>query len=155
MAKQRGFTLIELMVVVLVIALLAGLALSGYQKQIRKSRRAEARQILSEVSMRQEKYRANNATYGTCDEVMSPSTCATYNLASLHAYYTVAVTFPGSGNCSGSGVAKGNANSFILTATPRAGTDQTKDTSCTTLVLTNNCGTIEKTATGSDSSNCW
>ena len=155
MDKRRGFTLIELMVVVLVIALLAGLALSGYQKQIRKSRRAEARQILADVSMRQEKYRSNHATYGTCNDVMDPSNCTTYNLASLHPYYTVAVTFPSSGNCAASGTAKGNANSYILTATPRAGTDQVKDTSCTTLVLTNNCGTVEKTATGSDASNCW
>jgi type IV pilus assembly protein PilE len=152
MKTSKGFSLLELMIVVLVIAVLAGIALSSYQNQVRKSRRAEAKQMLSDVSMKQEKYRSNNATFGTCDQVMSPSTCASFNLAG--AFYSVAVTFPGAGTCP-SGAAKGNANSYIITATPKVGTDQVKDASCTTLVLTSSCGTISKTATGSDSSNCW
>jgi type IV pilus assembly protein PilE len=152
MRKPRGFTLLELMIVVVVMAVLATLALSGYQKQIRKSRRAEAKQMLSDVSMRQEKYRSNNATYGTCDQAMAPSTCATFNSGGT--YYSVGVAFPTAGTCA-SGAAKGNANSYILTATPKSGTDQTKDTGCTTLVLTSDCGTVAKSATGSDTSNCW
>jgi type IV pilus assembly protein PilE len=155
MKANKGFSLIELMTVVLVIAVLAGLALSSYEKQVRKSRRAEAKQALGDFSMRQEKYRSNNATYATCDALLSPTTCATYNATTGPLkYYTVAVSFPASGNCP-SGATKGNANSFILTATPRAGTDQANDSNCTTLVLTSDCGTITKTATGSDANNCW
>ena len=151
MDKRRGFTLIELMIVVLVIAVLAGLALSGYQKQVRKSRRAEAKQLLADLSQRQEKYRSNNATYGSCDQVNAPSNCAGFNNGT---YYAVTVSFPGSGTCP-SGANKGNANSYILTATPIAGKDQVNDSACTTLVLTSDCGTVTKTATGSDTSNCW
>ena len=40
--RTRGFTLIELMIVVAVIAILASVAISQYNKQVRKSRRAEA-----------------------------------------------------------------------------------------------------------------
>jgi type IV pilus assembly protein PilE len=152
MKRSQGFTLIELMIVVLVIAVLAGIALSGYQKQVRKSRRAEAKQILADISLRQEKWRSNHATYGTCDDVMGV-VCTTYNAGTALTYYTVAVTFPAAGTCA-SGQAKDNRNSFIVTGTPRAGTDQTKDT-CSSLVLTNDCGTVTKTGTGSDASNCW
>ena len=154
MKASKGFTLIELMIVVLLIAVLAGIALAGYQKQIRKSRRAEAKQALSDISLRQEKYRSNNATYATCDALMalSGSNCTGFN--STLTYYSVAITFPAAGTCP-SGATKGNANSYIVTATPKSGTDQANDSSCTTLVLTSDCGTVAKTATGSDSTSCW
>lgn len=147
MKRVRGFTLLELMIVVLVIAILAALALSGYQKQVRKSRRAEAKQVLGDFSLRQEKYRSNNTTYATCDVLLSPTTCANYNSNSL-TWYSVAVTFPSSGTCpvaSGTGPNKGAANSYILTATPKAGTDQAADTACASMVLTSDCGSITKT----------
>lgn len=132
MARQRGFTLIELMIVVLVIAVLAGIALSGYQKQVRKSRRAEARQAVSDIGMRQEKYRSNNSTYGTCDQVTSPSTCSSFNLTLT--YYTVAV----SGN---------TASAYTITATPKG--DQAND-SCGTLTWAQSAGVVTKSPSG-----CW
>jgi len=149
MKRAQGFTLLELMIVVAIIAILAGLAISGYQKQIRKSRRAEAKQALSDLALRYEKYRSNNTVYGTCDEVNSPSNCTSFN--ALFSYYTVAVTFPSSGTCP-STLAKSNANSFILTATPKNA--QTADTQCATIVLTNDCGTVTKTSTPSGNT-CW
>jgi type IV pilus assembly protein PilE len=146
MKRVRGFTLLELMIVVLVIAILAALALSGYQKQVRKARRAEAKQALGDMSLRQEKFRSNNTTYAACDALMSPSTCAAFNLTLT--YYNVAVTFPSSGTCpvaSGTAPNKGSANSYILTATPKSGSDQAADTACASMVLTSDCGSITKT----------
>src|SRR6185436_15605068 len=63
MKRVRGFTLLELMIVVVIIAILAGVALSSYQKQVRKSRRAEAKQGVTDISLREEKWRSNNANY--------------------------------------------------------------------------------------------
>ena len=47
---QSGFTLIELMVVVTVVALLAMIALPSYQNSVRKSRRTDARIALIELA---------------------------------------------------------------------------------------------------------
>lgn len=157
MRATRGFTLMELMVVVVVIAILAGLALSSYEKQVRKSRRAEAKQALSDVSLRQEKYRSNNAAYATCDQIMalSGSTCSGFNTTLT--YYTVTVSFPSAGNCpvtSGTGAPKGSANSYILTATPKTASGQNKDSKCATIILTNDCGTTIKSNTGGGT-DCW
>jgi type IV pilus assembly protein PilE len=143
MKKQLGFTLIELMIVVAVVAILAGMAINSYRNQIRKSKRAEAKQVLADYSMRQEKWRATHSTYGTLANIngVSPTTSGNY---------TVAVTFPSSGTCAG-GQTKDSRNSFIITAT-KAGS-QADDTDCATMVFTNDCGTITKTS--SSSSSCW
>ena len=144
MRKQQGFTLIELMIVVAVVALLAGIAFNAYTSQVRKSRRAEARQVLSDYATRQEKYRSNNATYGTLANINGVA-------APAGGFYTYAVTFPSTGTCP-SGANRGNANSYILTADNTGA--QANDSECATIVLTNNCGTITKTSTGGGTA-CW
>ena len=147
MKRLRGFTLLELMIVVLVIAVLAAIAISGYQKQIRKSRRAEAKQVMSDYALREERYRSNNTAFtsnqGTLVNGAAPTTWGS-------GYYTVAITFPSSGNCPDGTTALGSANSFIITATPTALGGQNKDTDCPTIVYTNSCGSVTKTPTG-----CW
>ena len=53
------------MIVVAVIALLAAVAMPAYFDSIRKSRRADAITRISELQQAQERWRSNNATYGT------------------------------------------------------------------------------------------
>lgn len=48
--RSEGFTLMELIIVVVIIAILAALAYPAYEEHIRKSRRAEARRVLTEVA---------------------------------------------------------------------------------------------------------
>jgi type IV pilus assembly protein PilE len=61
--RNSGFTLIELMVVVAVVAILAAIALPSFNEQMRKSRRAEAVAEMGQVQLGLERWRADNASY--------------------------------------------------------------------------------------------
>lgn len=64
-SKKRpwGFTLIELMIVIVIVAVLVGLALPSYKDYVRKARRGEAQQLLMNWANMQEIWRANHTTY--------------------------------------------------------------------------------------------
>ena len=137
MKKTRGFTLIELMIVVAVVAILAALAITQYGKQVRKARRAEAKQNIAAVAMAEEKYRMNNASYGTCALVLAPGdTCTTLNTRLKN--YNMAVT-------------SNNATSYTITATPKT-SDQLKD-ECGTFTYTMAAGVATKLP--STPEGCW
>ena len=55
-ARGKGFTLIELMITITIGALLLSIAIPGYQSQVRKSRRVEARNALLDLAAREERY---------------------------------------------------------------------------------------------------
>ncbi len=61
----RGFTLVEVMIVAAVIGILAAIAVPAYLDHVRKARRADAIARISQIQQAQERWRANNATYGT------------------------------------------------------------------------------------------
>jgi type IV pilus assembly protein PilE len=69
MRKARGFTLIELMVVVMVVAILAAIAIPSYLEQSRKGRRADAMSAVAELQLRQERWRAEQPTYADGTEL--------------------------------------------------------------------------------------
>lgn len=60
---QRGFTLIELMIVVAIVGILASIAYPAYQDSVLKGRRAEARTALLELMQQQERYMTQRGTY--------------------------------------------------------------------------------------------
>ncbi len=61
--NQQGFTLIELMIVVAIIGILAGIAYPSYQDSIKKSRRADAKGALMGFANAMERYYTENNSY--------------------------------------------------------------------------------------------
>lgn len=78
--NRSGFTLVELMIVLVVVAILLALAYPSYTQYVRKSKRGEAQQLLMNWSVNQEIYRSNHSSYsnGTEADGIPPPTHDNY-----------------------------------------------------------------------------
>lgn len=143
----RGFTLIELMITVAVVAILAAIAFPSYQEQIRKTRRTDGKSKLLELVQREERFYTQNNTYTTNFTQLfngaSSSVTATTAMSD-NGYYQITVVAGVSGGVSTI------ANGFTLTATPQA--PQNSDAKCLNLTLTS---TNVKNASGPLGPSCW
>ena len=65
MGQAKGFTLLELMIVVMIVAVLAGIALPSYSDYVVRSKFAEATANLGDLRVKMEQYYADNRRYST------------------------------------------------------------------------------------------
>jgi type IV pilus assembly protein PilE len=129
-----GVTLIELMVVVVVIGILAGIVYPSYRNYAQKSRRSDAQILLLQAAAKQEKFFSDCATYAAALDGTAMSCTAPGKLGlgsatpfSNQGDYQLAV--PEAGNITGPGCQRGTAGAslscgFTLTANPVAGKSQ-------------------------------
>lgn len=89
MNKMQGFTLMELMITVVIVAVLAAVAVPIYQDSIAKSRRAEAVSALMTGAQRLEAYYTANGSYLNASNELAP-VFATAVPTGGNAYYSIA-----------------------------------------------------------------
>lgn len=125
-ARARGFTLIELMIVVAIVGILSAVAIPAYNNHVMRARLAEAYSGLGTVQTNAEEFWSNNHTYANFDRLPPDSANFGYALTSGDASSYV-VTAAGKGPATGfSFTIDQNGNR----ATPRAPTGWTTSTSC-------------------------
>ena len=139
MRQQRGFSLVELMIAVMIVGILASFAYPSYLESTRKANRASAKRAVLEAVARQETYRAQTLGYG---RDMTNLGYATNPYITSDDLYSVSIT-------ASAPALPARATSYTITATARG--EQTKD-SCDGFAI-DSIGT--KTVTEGTVDNCW
>lgn len=123
MKRQRGFTLIELMITLAIVAIVAAIAYPSYTESVRKSRRADARAVLLEAAQFMERIYTENLTTGYAGG--PPPNDAATRLVNMGLTQSPKVGGPPGGYYT---ITVGNLgqNTFTVTATP-ATADQGND----------------------------
>lgn len=97
--KSTGFTLVELMIVIVIISILMTIAVPAYTSQIRKSRRTEARTAVLDLAAREERFYSTGNTYSDKQTDLGYATSGTATLAAPggitlnSGYYNLQVAF--------------------------------------------------------------
>lgn len=128
--KVRGFTLIELMIVIAILAIIAAVAIPSYNKYIEKSRRADGQSALLNAAQTMERCFTRTNTYVGCFTTADPGQASPEGFYNLRATTLTATT-------------------YVLSASPTG--RQTSD-ACGTFTL-NYLG--ERDDGGADHDRCW
>lgn len=146
--RQSGFTLVELMIVMVIVAILAAIALPIYRSQIQQSQRTDAKDALLNLASREERYYTLNNQY----------TATLTNLGYTAGLLTAQGLPLGSGSIpdyymTATASSSNGVWSFTLTAAPNSASTQATD-SCGTYTL-DNFGNQGNTGNTTASSSCW
>jgi type IV pilus assembly protein PilE len=130
--RSRGFTLIELMIAVAIVALLVSVALPWFLDSMRKSRRSDAVASLQAIALAQERFRTNHSTYaGNLPNAPTASTDPGLNLpeGTANGYYALSL-------------ANASETGYSALASPVSGKSQAGDGDCAYLRVRLNGGTL-------------
>jgi type IV pilus assembly protein PilE len=151
--SDAGFTLIEVMIAVAVIAIVSALAFPSFMESFRKGRRSEAIAAVNAVQLAQERWRANNTTYSSQLSNGPTDTPPGLGLPTRTAsgYYDISLGSP-------------SATGYTVLATAVSGTSQANDTRCKVMGAQMSGGNIKRgsgqssidwSASDADSGKCW
>ncbi|MGD8925513.1 MAG: type IV pilin protein [Thioalkalispiraceae bacterium] len=131
--NSQGFTLVEIMMVVAIVVILAGVAWPLYQSQSRKNYRTEAISDLSKIQTFMNRCYADNGGYECCDNAtMDAFTAANPPPMPPARRYTLTFAIR---NVDGGAFACKQAQGYTVTAAPIPGTDQANDTKCASFTI--------------------
>jgi prepilin-type N-terminal cleavage/methylation domain-containing protein len=115
--NRRGFTLIELMIVVVIIGILAALAIPRFMKATAKAKQSEAKQLLKQIYTMEHAFRQGSTTYGDNGLTSTAGTFFTFPLIGVEIQSSAIYNY---------GIVAG-ANTFTATATGNIDDDATND----------------------------
>jgi type IV pilus assembly protein PilE len=138
MRKPSGFTMVELMIVVAIIAILAAIAIPSYRRYVVRANRTEASKMLSDLAAREERfYYSNNVYTGTLGDLNGTTTMGAHNYA-FDIVASLASVAPAT---------------YAITATA-TGVQAKDDVACQTIRL-DNIGRWSSTGATRDDPKCW
>lgn len=133
--RDYGFTLIELVIVLAVLAILSAIAVNSYRDYVLRSNRTEAMAALKDLAQREEEYFGNRQTY--------TSSLSTLNVSATTANDLYTLQIPAS-----------TTTSYTLRAT--AINSQLQDNTCRTFELTDvGQQSAEDASTNDTTAECW
>ena len=142
-----GVSAIELVVVLAIVGILAGLSVPAYRDHVLRANRGEARAALLSLATAEEKFYLQCNEYTSTLDAAAATSCSPGNLRFLatseRGYYTVAVT-------------AADANGWTATATAVSTLPQYRDTRCRAFQLTSTgAKTARDSVNSANDSECW
>jgi type IV pilus assembly protein PilE len=135
-----GFTLVELLTGMAIVALLAAIAIPSYRSYLRTSNRTDATRTLMQDAQALQRCYSQNFTYINAANTPCPVVAGTSGTANN--YYNVTVAIP-------------NASTYTLTAVPN-GPPQSQDAACQTFILASSGQqTAQNGAAQISTQTCW
>ena len=128
--SNRGFTLIEIMIVIAIIGIVLTISIPSYNEYVKKGRRAEVESLLSEQAQSLERFYTKNNVY-----------TGITGLSAGNDFYTLTPTI--------------TDQTFLLTAARKTGTAMATD-KCGDFTLTNTgVRSMNNATTGLTTKDCW
>ncbi|MGY1424268.1 type IV pilin protein [Lysobacter sp. A289] len=141
--RHSGFSLIELMITIVIIAVLAAIAYPSYQNHVIKTRRAAAAACTMEAAQFMERFYTTNMRYNTDRDGNAVALPASQCANELAIHYGIQLA------------GGTTATAFSIEAVPVAGSQQAaKDTKCGTLAI-NQTGAKSVSNAATDPNECW